>query len=150
MFKQFGHEVPDDVADPESILPLHERPSWKATHRNEYDFWKETEADQITEDEARAELRRIQTVMQYSDADMAILYNWLNIARYEGRAESCIPMLNEEIKRRYRTNAKDSSVTISKRIRRDIVETLGRDSSRVVKTFSKNLGGNYWKGYCNK
>ena len=150
MYQQFGHEVSDEIADPESILPLHDRPSWKATHRNEHTFWKETEADQISEDEARVELRHIQFEMGYSDIEMACLYNWLNIARYEGRAESEVSIIPESLDQRYRASTKDSSVTISKRIRRDTVETLGCDSSRVVKTFSKNLGGNYWKGYCNK
>jgi len=136
MLRQFGYEVPE----PEN-KPLHERPEWKRTHRNELLFWKQTEANKIEEEELRSELRRIQQEMQFSNEEMACLYNWVNIARYEGRAENTLPAIPETLNRRYRVKTTDTDVAICRRVRKDIVETFGKDSSRVINVFSRNLGG---------
>lgn len=136
MLQAFHYEVPE----PEN-KPLHERPEWKAAHRSELLFWKQTKADKMEEEEVRVTLNQIQQKMRFSNEEMACLYNWINIARYEGRANSILPAIPESLDRKYRVKDTDTEIAICRRVRKDIVNTFGKDYNRVINVFSRNLGG---------
>jgi len=137
MQKSFGYETEEDKV----AIARHEQAVWNATHRSEILFWKQTDANNITEDELEDTLLLIRDKMQYDDAEIACLRNWVNTARYEGRAISSFACMPVTFDKRYRIRKSDSDIVISKRVRKDIINVLGSDLNRVTKTLSKNLGG---------
>ena len=123
MRRAFGYSA--DEA-PSEFRRLCEQPLFKKNHPDEAAWLKKTEADLITEDEAKVVLRKIQYFLDYTDADIAVLRNWLYRCRYEGNPSDEGIKVTATLCDRYKSN--DSAKVLSS-MRADVRDTLTTDYS---------------------
>lgn len=113
-----------------SNVPLRDNPIWRAKHRNEFGFFRNTDADLITQSECDNCLEQVKSTMHYTDAEMSVLVNWLNRCRYEGVYQSSCNWVPESLTKRYysETQPKNESTQIFFRMRKDIGATMGENT----------------------
>ena len=125
-------------------IPLREQPAWKASHRNEREFWKKTKADKINQKEQDGFILYLKRDFDFTDDELANLVNWLMIARYEGRVGDDIPVC-ESLKNRYK-GKKGGRITepnYMKEMRVEILMNCDTDfvSPVFIHTLESGIGG---------
>lgn len=125
-------------------IPLREQPAWKASHRNEREFWKKTKADKINQKEQDGFILYLKRDFDFTDDELANLVNWLMIARYEGRVGDDIPVC-ESLKNRYK-GKKGGRITepnYIKEMRIEILMNCDTDfvSPVFIHTLESGIGG---------
>ena len=117
---RFGYE-PEKEEEAFKMLPLWQQPAWRRTHAPEIRYWKDTNANLISEDELNLTLREVQQKLVLSDMDVAVLRNWVNRARYEGVASEVGVRVTNSLRRRYKNFGKGKSdADILKRLKCEI------------------------------
>ncbi len=146
---RFGY-TPESEVTAFSNLPLWEQPAWKREHGAELRFWKDTHANEITEDAANKALSDIQQVCEYSDSDIAVIRNWLNRARYEGVPGTDGIRITDTLRRRYKDTGtsgrhRNSDAQILNRIRLEI-RTRMRDGQLEASLPIQVIGRPFCRG----
>ncbi len=131
--KAFGYE-----AEPQDSLPLRQQRDWKRNHPNELYYLIHTNADLIEESEVRSTLSQIKSELKYSDADITVLRNWLNRARYEGNGSDFGIKVTDSLRKRYMGLGKgDTDDCIFKRMRVEIRTAM--NDGRINKNLCSNV-----------
>ena len=129
----FGYEAEEII----ETRPLKEQPKWRATHRNELNFWKTTGADTINQKDQDDFIDYLRIEFDYAPEELADLTNWLMIARYEGRAADDIPVCNA-LKTRYEGEKIQRAI---KQMRLEILMNI--DVKKISPVFVKTLSGGF-------